>query len=104
MDPACLQHTLTAAELEQFERDGYSVIPEAIPRDLVETLIPISDEIDRSERARQQMASDARVNHYDFIGRDSAYLPLLDWLCRYRNHLLQSSMFHKCLLPLCPHY
>ncbi len=79
MDPACLQHTLTAAELEQFERDGYFVIPEAIPRDLVETLIPISDEIDRSERARQQMASDARVNHYDFIGRDSAYLPLLDW-------------------------
>ena len=25
MDSACLQHTLTAAELEQFERDGHFV-------------------------------------------------------------------------------
>ena len=25
MDPACLQHTLTATELEQFERDGHFV-------------------------------------------------------------------------------
>ena len=79
MNPSCLEHTLTPSESEQFERDGYFVVPDAIPQDLVQTLMPISDEIDRSERERQGMDPGARVNHYDFIGRDAAYLKLLDW-------------------------
>ena len=78
MDPACLQHQVTDAEKAAFERDGYLVVNNAIPTDLVQQLMPISDLVDQQERQRMGLTPTARVNHYDFIGKDDAYLQLLD--------------------------
>jgi ectoine hydroxylase len=79
MNPSCLEHQVTDTEKAAFERDGYFIVENAIPPDLVDELIPISDRIDRQERERLGLTPEARVNHYDFIGKDPAYLPLLDW-------------------------
>jgi len=78
MDPACLQHQVTDAEKAAFERDGYLIVNNAIPGDLVQQLISVSDRVDQQERERMGLTPTARVNHYDFIGKDDAYLQLLD--------------------------
>lgn len=79
MDPSCLAHQITDDERAAFERDGYLILPDAIPSDLVARLTPISDRIDAQERQRLGVEPGARVNHYDFIGKNDAYLDLLDW-------------------------
>jgi|TARA_B110000196_G_scaffold272175_1_gene247988 ectoine hydroxylase len=79
VDKACLQHQLTDQEKATFERDGYLIVDNAIPQEMVEELTPISDRIDAQQRERLGLTPEARVNHYDFIGKDDAYLPLLDW-------------------------
>ncbi|MEE2831869.1 MAG: phytanoyl-CoA dioxygenase family protein [Candidatus Latescibacterota bacterium] len=78
MDPACLQHQVTDQERTTFERDGYLIVENAIPQSLVDRLVPISDRVDRQERDRMGKSPEARINHYDFIGKDDAYLELLD--------------------------
>ena len=78
MDPACLQHQVTEQERTTFERDGYLIVENAIPQSLVDRLVPISDRVDRQERDRMGKSPEARINHYDFIGKDDAYLELLD--------------------------
>jgi ectoine hydroxylase-related dioxygenase (phytanoyl-CoA dioxygenase family) len=79
MNPSCLNHVVTPEEKEHFERDGYFVVEDAIPSRLVAQLVPVCDRVDREERARMGLAAGARVNHYDFIGKDPAFLELLDW-------------------------
>ena len=79
MDPRCLDFLLTPQEAEQFERDGFFMVEEALSASMVADLIPLADDIDARERARAGMAAEKRVNHYDFIGRDRQFLQLLDW-------------------------
>ena len=79
MDPSCLDHALTPEESLQFERDGYFAVENAIPLSLVDALVPAVDRVDREERARMGKDAGARINHYDFIGKDHSFLQLLDW-------------------------
>ena len=74
-----LSFALTCSEREAFERDGYLVVPDALPADLIEALIPVADRIDREGREAQNAESLARMNHYDIIGRDPRLLTLLDY-------------------------
>ena len=75
----CLVHPLTDRERRQFEDEGYVVVEDALPSDLVAQLVALADDLDRDERARQGLASFARMNHYDVIGRDPRLLELLDY-------------------------
>jgi hypothetical protein len=75
---ACLQHRLTAGEREKFERDGYFIIDNALPAEMVRDLLSLADEIDAEGRQRAG-AGTKRMNHYDVIGRDPRLLQLLDW-------------------------
>ena len=50
MDPKCFEHVLTENEREKFEHDGFLMVENAIPQELVDDLIPIVDRIDRAER------------------------------------------------------
>ena len=79
MDARCLEHLLTEDERLCFERDGYFTVENALPQSLVDSLIPTVDRVDKAERARMDMGADARINHFDFIGKDDSFLELLDW-------------------------
>ena len=79
MDARCLEHLLTEDERLRFERDGYFTVENALPQSLVDSLIPTVDRVDKAERVRMHMAADARINHFDFIGKDDSFLELLDW-------------------------
>ena len=41
-------------------------------------LIDIVDRVDREERARLGRGPNDRISHFDFIGKDTAFLELLD--------------------------
>lgn len=78
MDTRCLDHLLTEQEAQQFERDGYFILENAIPQPLVTQLVEAADRVDAEERVRMGLDANARVNHYDFIGKDDLFLELLD--------------------------
>ena len=66
MDTRCLEHGLTAAERETFERDGYFVVENALEPDHVTRLLAALDRVDDEGRAEQGLAPDDKLAVRDF--------------------------------------
>jgi ectoine hydroxylase len=79
MDPTCLDYTLTEEETLKFKQDGYLIVENVLPANLVADLVESADRVDAEERARLGHKPGDRINHYDFIGKDDSFLELLDW-------------------------
>ena len=79
MDPRCVDYCLTETERLAFERDGFFVIEDVLPDDLVDGLIPAVDRVDADYRKREGIGPLERSNMLDFIGKDDLFLELLDW-------------------------
>ena len=79
MHTTCVDHLLTEEEHRQFEEEGYFIIEDAIPPALVDRLTAAVDRIDAAERAAAGLSPHDGQNILDFIGRDDAFLELLDW-------------------------
>ena len=78
MDEACLQHRLTDAEREQFEARGFLVVPGVLPAAKVAPLAAAAARIDAEWRLRRALKPYAPLNLLDAIGKDAAFLELLD--------------------------
>ena len=50
MDASCLDHLLTDEENRLFQEDGYFVVHNVLPPELVSALIPIVDRLDAAPR------------------------------------------------------
>lgn len=79
MDSTCLQYTLTEEERRQFAEDGFFIVRDVLPRDLVDQLIPIVDRLDAEARLQKGLEKHQMHNFFDFIGKDELFLELLDW-------------------------
>ena len=79
MDPACLEHRLTDQEKSQFEDDGFLVIPDVLPPQLVDQLYALSSEFVADHRREQGIDGDVTANPFDYVGHDDLFLDLLDW-------------------------
>ena len=79
MDSRYVDNLLTDAESEQFEHEGYFAVENALSKDRVDDLIAVVDRFDGEERLRTNGNPDERTNRRDFIGKDDAFLELLDW-------------------------
>ena len=79
MNPLCLEHCLTETEKQQFEDNGYFVVADAIPQELVEKLIVAFDRIGAEHLGKDELPPNANFNILDFIGRDDVFIELLDW-------------------------
>ena len=79
MDTACLQHRLTEGERAAFKRDGYFIVPDALPPDVVTGLQEPIARVDAEGRAEQSLGPLDRLSVMDFIGRDDAFVELCDW-------------------------
>ena len=79
MDAGCLRHCLTEAESQKFERDGFFIVHDAVPPQLVGELVAAVDRLDREYRASHGISGHELIHILDFIGRDPAFLTLLDW-------------------------
>ena len=81
MDERHLQHRLTAIEKEQFERDGFFVVKNALDADTVASLVSAADRLVSEERPKYEargLKSYQPLNVLDFVGRDRTFLPLID--------------------------
>ena len=79
MNPLCLEHCLTETEKQQFEDDGFFVVKDAIPQEMVDKLIAAVDRVGAEHLEKDELPSDARFNLLDFVGRDDSFIELLDW-------------------------
>ena len=79
MDASGLQHRLTDDERLTFERNGFLIVENAIPDDLVERLTAVVDRVDAEYRSEHGHSPYERVNILDFVGYDELFLELLDW-------------------------
>ncbi|MDA0748708.1 MAG: phytanoyl-CoA dioxygenase family protein [bacterium] len=79
MDSQCLTNLLTEKEALQFDQNGYFVVKNALPQDLIGDLVSATDRADHAERTRMGKGPNERINHFDFIGKDDLFLELLDW-------------------------
>ena len=81
-----LKHQITGFELNQFERDGYFVVEEALPLDLVELLESKVDAIHQFylDRTYDPYTKSTLTNHHNFfypnfLKDDPLFVDLLDW-------------------------
>ena len=88
MDSKCLNYRLTDDERNQFEENGYFLVKNALPTELVESLIDATDRIYENyglysgvvyQQGKIQGSENGRLNILDAISRDERFLELLDW-------------------------
>ena len=79
MDTACLDYCLTHEERLQFEKNGFFIVEDALPPQLVDDLNAVLDRLEAKYRPEQNLGPHERCNIFDFIGKDDLFLELLDW-------------------------
>ena len=79
MDSLCLEHCLTESEKQQFEDNGYFVVENAVPHEIVEKLTVAFDRVGAEHLGKDELPPDASFNILDFVGRDEIFIEMLDW-------------------------
>lgn len=82
MDERHLRHRLTPEERDQFENEGYFIVPNALDEHTVTRLVNATDRLVERERpkyAKKGLKPHQPLNVLDFMGRDEEFLPLIDW-------------------------
>jgi len=78
MDTSCFQFCLSDSEREQFDRQGYLLIPDALPPDALARVLAAVDRLDAEQRSAG-LGPSALLSMTDFVRRDPAFLDLVDW-------------------------
>lgn len=78
IDAGCLQYALTESERRHFQEQGYIVVENALDRDTIDRLTMALDKIDSAHRANKAMGPHDQTFFADFVGRDPAFIDLLD--------------------------
>ena len=79
MEAACLDYCLTADEREEFEQNGFLIVEDVLPSQLVDDLTVIVDRLDAEHRAKEELGPHERLHMRNFVGKDEIFLQLLDW-------------------------
>jgi hypothetical protein len=77
MDTDCLRYALTAEERQQFETEGYLIVPDALPATQIERLLAAVDRLDAEER-RNRLGPHDGLFYPNFVWRDPAFVELVD--------------------------
>lgn len=77
LDPKSCAY-LRPDQRQRFEEDGYLVVPNALPPDLVQRLVAAIDRLEAAGKLEAQPAQHTR-HMRNCIVEDDAFLPLLDW-------------------------
>ena len=79
MSSAWLENLVTPEEERDFAENGYMVIEDAIPQDLVERATRVVDRLTADQKAKEGLGPKDGINIFDFIGKDDVFLELLDY-------------------------
>ena len=77
-DAACLAHLCTSEVRAAFERDGFVLVEGALDADRRARLLDVAARADAEFRAEPGVGDHHVLNQHDLIGRDDAYLDLVD--------------------------
>ena len=78
MNRSCLNHLLTETEREQFAKNGYLIIENALTPETLDICLAAVDRIDLQIRKELNYESDKRINVHDCIGKEADLLQLID--------------------------
>jgi ectoine hydroxylase len=79
MTPECLAHSLTEAERNQFEQEGFLIVPDALSPAMVEQLIAAVDQLHHEALQSGTAQPHGRWGCTNLIGRNDLFVELLDW-------------------------
>ncbi len=79
MDVSCLCNCMTAEQKEQFDQEGYLVVPDALDDEILGRLLEAGDRVDREERKKRGIDPGALMAKFRTIVEDDVFLELLDW-------------------------
>ena len=74
-----LRYCATQEQLDTFNDDGYLVVEDALPPQMVEQLTQVVDRIETEERKRQNLSSNQLLVKFRTVIEDDIFLELLDW-------------------------
>ena len=74
-----LRYCATQEQLDTFNDDGYLVVEDALPPQMVEQLTEVVDRIETEERKRQNLSSNQLLVKFRTVIEDDIFLELLDW-------------------------
>ena len=77
MDRRCLKYCLTPAERRSFNRNGYLIVRDALPKARVRKLIKATERVDVKTRKVEKIGPDERVHTREFLGEDQAFIDLI---------------------------
>ena len=77
MNPECLKHRLTPAELEFFEASGYLIVENALDEETIARLLPVVDRLDARERTAETAGK--LLSLTNVVHEDPALVDLIDW-------------------------
>ena len=78
MDRRWLKHCLTEKERLRFEDHGYLIIKNALSDSKIKKLTKAVDRVEAEERASGNIEVHKPVHILDFMGRDEAFIQLID--------------------------
>ena len=78
MNTSCLDHVLSDTERDQFGRDGFFVIENALDPEILEKSLAAVDRIDSRIRSQKNGNPEQRLNIHDCIGKEPDLLELID--------------------------
>ena len=70
---------MTDEQREQFEQEGYLIVPDALDQDTIGRLLEAGDRVDREVRDEKGLEPDALMAKFRTIVEDDVFLELLDW-------------------------
>jgi len=74
-----LRYCATQEQLDTFNDDGYLVVEDALPPQMVEQLTQVVDRIETEERKQQNLSSNQLLVKFRTVIEDDIFLELLDW-------------------------
>lgn len=78
MDTDCLQYRMTHEQRDQFEQQGYLIVPDALDKELLGRLTEAADRVDQETRQASGMEPGAMMSKFRTIVEDDVFLELLD--------------------------
>ncbi len=98
MDTTCFDYCLTEDEQREFEQNGFFIVENVLPPEMVKDLTTVVDRLDTQYRGTdvspdqkvhgtidpnrppvELIGPHDRLNLMDFVGKDEIFLELLDW-------------------------
>ena len=78
MNRSCLNHLLTETEREQFSKNGYLIIENALTPETLDICLAAVDRIDLQIRKELNYESVKRTNVHACIGKETSLLQMID--------------------------